>query len=179
MRKLKVDLGDLQDALDNEFPELHYFLDLETGAVALVSDERNRELETLYDELGEAAQKSECVRSAIEQRNVPDWQKEELRAADQVEAGFGTRYIRIEPLDPHADYEDMEEFISTVRDTRLRERLWRAISGRGAFRSFRDVLDDYPRERQRWFEFGDAQARQRALDWLAEENIEPILDEGK
>ena len=179
MRKLKVDLADLQGALDNQFPEHRFFLDLETGAVVLVTDDASGKLETLYEELGNAAQDPERVRVAIEQRNLPDWQKQELRVADQVEAGYGTRYIRIEPLDPHADYEDMEEFIPTVRDTRLQERLWRAISGRGAFRYFRDVLDDYPRERKRWFEFKDAQARQRALDWLAEGDIEPILEEGK
>ena len=146
MRQLKVDLADLQDALDNQFPEHHFFLDLETGAVVLVSDETNRELEALYAELGEAAQDPDGVRAAIEQRNLPDCQKEELRVADQVEVGHGTRYIRIEPLKPHADYED------------------------------KDVLDDYPRERQRWFAFKDAQARQRVLDWLAEEGIEPIIE---
>ncbi len=179
MRRLKVDLIELQDALDNQFAEHRFFLDLETGAVVLVTDETSRELDALYDELGEAAQDSDRVRAAIEQRNVPDWQKEELRVADHVQASYGTRYIHIEPLDPHGDYEDMEEFIPTVRDPRLQERLWRAISGRGAFRYFKDVLDDYPRERQRWFAFKDAQARQRALDLLAEENIEPILEEGK
>ncbi|OGO40205.1 MAG: hypothetical protein A2Z03_04430 [Chloroflexi bacterium RBG_16_56_8] len=176
MRKLKVDLAGLEDALDNQFPEHRYFLNLETGAVVLVADETSRELEELYAELGEAVQDSERVRAAIEQRNLPDWQREDLRVADQVEAGYRTRYIRVEPLDPHADYRDMEEFIPTVRDARLQERLWRAIGGRGAFRYFKDVLDDYPRERQRWFEFKDAQARQRALDWLAEKGIEPIVE---
>jgi hypothetical protein len=61
-----------------------------------------------------------------------------------------------------------------VLDRRLQERLWRAISGRGAFRHFKDVLDDNPRKR--WFEFKDAQARQRVLDWLAEGGIEPNLE---
>jgi hypothetical protein len=68
----------------------------------------------------------------------------------------------------------MEDFISTVKDARLRDRLWRAISGRGAFRYFKDVLEDHPRERERWFAFKDAQVRQRVLAWLAEEDIKPI-----
>jgi hypothetical protein len=62
----------------------------------------------------------------------------------------------------------MEEYIATVPDRRMQERLWRAIRGRGAFRSFKEAMDDDPRERDRWFEFKDAQARQRVLDWLAE-----------
>lgn len=133
MRKLKVDLAELESALDNQFWEHRYFLDLETGSVVLISDETHRELDDLCDELGEAAQDSGPVRAAIEQSNLPDWQKEELRVADQVEVGHGKRYICIEPLNPHADYGDMEKFIGTVRDPRLQNRLWRAISGRGAF----------------------------------------------
>jgi hypothetical protein len=171
MRKLKVDLGELEEALDNAFPEHHHFLDLETGKVVLVTDDTSRELEDICAELPEEANVAEAIR----QRDLQDWEKQDLLLADQVETGYGTRYIRIESLDPHVGYRDMEDFIATVQDRRLRDRLWRAISGRGAFRYFKDVLDDYPRERERWFEFKDAQVRQRVLDWLAEEGIEPIL----
>jgi mannose-6-phosphate isomerase-like protein (cupin superfamily) len=185
MRKLKVDLGELEMALDNTFPEHRYFLDLETGKVVLVTDETGRELEEIYAELPEDVQDAQIV-EAIRRRNLQDWQTEELLQADQVERGYRTRYIRIEAGDPYADYRAMEDFtpalhqtqcgasVSTVKDARLRDRLWRAISGRGAFRYFKDVLEDNPRERERWFAFKDAQVRQRVLDWLAEENIEPI-----
>lgn len=171
MRKLKVDLDDLQEALDNDFPEHRYFLDLETGKVVSITDDTSRELEDLYAKLPEEADVAEAIR----QRDLQDWEKADLLLADQVETGYGTRYVRFESSDPHAGYRDMEDFIATVLDRRLQERLWRAISGRGAFRHFQDVLDENPRERERWFEFKDAQVRQRVLDWLAEENIEPIL----
>ncbi len=171
MRKLQVDLGELEAALDNAFPEHRYFLDLETGKVVLITDDTSRQLEDLYAELPEEADVAEAIR----QRDLQDWEKQDLLLADQVETEYGTRYIRVESLDPHAGYRDMEDFIATVQDRHLRDRLWRAISGRGAFRYFKDVLDDYPRERERWFEFKDAQVRQRVLNWLAEEGIEPIL----
>ncbi|CAG0983932.1 hypothetical protein ANRL3_02316 [Anaerolineae bacterium] len=173
MRKLKVDLGELEMALDNSFPEHRYFLDLETGKVILVTDETSRKLEEIYAELPDDAEDEQIV-DAIRQRNLQDWQKEELLQADQVERGYRTRYIRIEAGDPHADYRAMEDFISTVKDARLRDRLGRAISGRGAFRYFKDMLEDDPRERERWFALKDAQVHQRILNWLAEENIEPI-----
>jgi hypothetical protein len=173
MRKLKVDLAELEAALDNDFPEHHYFLDLETGKVVLIADDTSRELEDIYAELPEEAD----VAEAIQQRDLQDREKEDLLFADQVETGYGTRYVRVESLDSHAGYRDMEDFIATVQqDRRLQERLWRAIRGRGAFRYFKDVLDNYPRERERWFEFKDAQVRQRVLDWLAEERIEPIIE---
>jgi hypothetical protein len=175
MRKLKVDLVELEAALENSFPEHRYFLSLESGAVVLVTDETSRELEDVYAELPKDAESAQIV-EAIRQRPLQDWQIEELLIADQVERGYGTRYIRIEPGDPHSDYRDMEVFIASVKDARLQDRLWRAIGGRGAFRYFKDVLDDSPRERERWFAFKGAQARQRLLDWLAEENIEPIIN---
>jgi hypothetical protein len=70
----------------------------------------------------------------------------------------------------------MERFVETVTDARLQDHLWRAIGGRGAFRYFKDVLSDYPRERERWFAFRDAWARERVLGWLESEDIEPDPD---
>lgn len=57
---------------------------------------------------------------------------------------------------------------------RLANRLERAISGRGAFRYFKDVLLDHPRERERWFAFTDQRLRERVLEWLADEEIEIV-----
>ena len=68
----------------------------------------------------------------------------------------------------------MEAFITTVRDVSLANRLERAISGRGAFRYFKDVLLDHPRERERWFVFKDQRLRERALEWLTEAEIEVV-----
>jgi hypothetical protein len=175
MRRLKVDLDELRMALDDSSPENHYFFDLEAGKIVLVTDETSGELERLYDELPEDAE-SEQIAEAIRQRQLEEWQKEELLLADQVEQGFGTRFVRIEPRDPHADYSDMEDFVETVEDARLRERLSRAISGRGAFRYFKDLLEEYPREREHWFAFKNAAERRRALAWLARKDIQPMID---
>lgn len=65
------------------------------------------------------------------------------KVAQQVKQGYGTRYIWIPQADSHEDYRDVERFIATVRKPRLRDRLWRAIQGRGAFRSFKDILAEY------------------------------------
>jgi hypothetical protein len=67
----------------------------------------------------------------------------------------------------------MEAFIATVHDRRLQERLERAISGRGAFRYFKDVLLDYPAERERWFQFKRERLHLRILDWLEAYGITP------
>ena len=65
-------------------------------------------------------------------------------------------------------YRDMERFIGTVRDPRRADRLEIAISGRGAFRRFKDVLGRWPGELDRWYVFSAERQRGRARAWLAD-----------
>ncbi len=115
--------------------------------------------------------------AALDQRRTPAWMHELLLEADLVEAGLGTRFIRLPDGDSRAGYADMEAFIATVASPLLQERLWAAIRGRGAFRRFKDVLASSPTERERWFNFKDVRARQRVRAWLADEGIELIEEE--
>ena len=86
------------------------------------------------------------------------------------------RYERIPKAESHEGYQDMEDFIATVEDEHLAELLEVAINGKGAFRRFKDVLLNYPEERERWFKFKDERMEQRALEWL--DDIEVTLSEG-
>lgn len=176
-RKLKVDLEELAFALNSHSWEYRYFLDLETGAVVLVNEETDHELQRVYDELGAAAQDSDKVHAAIEERDIPDWEKDVVQEAHVVESGIGTRFIRIEPDDSSGTYEEMREFIDTVREPQLQDRLYRAIGGKGAFGRFKGVLMEYPSERERWFAFKNAHDRERTLEWLADKDIKLISEE--
>jgi predicted nucleotidyltransferase len=94
-------------------------------------------------------------------------------ARDEVQ-----RLIRIEPLPSAVGYGDMEDFVARIREPRTRDLLERAISGRGAFRRFKDALLDYPDLRRAWFAFHDTRGERRAVDWLAEhELVEPAAAE--
>jgi hypothetical protein len=84
-------------------------------------------------------------------------------------------YERIPKAESHEGYEDMQDFIATVKDERLSELLEVAISGKGAFRRFKDVLLNYPEERERWFQFKDDRVQAKALEWLG--NIDVSLIE--
>jgi hypothetical protein len=173
MRRLKLDLSDLVEAFENTSWDMTYYLDLETGKVILVTDETRQELNAIYRDVGDLADDDGSLfAAALRRRGLPGWQQEMVREADRVEDGFGTRYIEVPRADADEDYRDMELFIDTLGDRRLQYRLWDAINGRGAFRRFRDVLAGQPQERERWFAFKDARARQRVLDWLAHEEIE-------
>jgi hypothetical protein len=173
MRRLKIDLSELTEAFDNAESELDYFLDLETGQVVMITSEAHSELEAIYEEMYAAGDEPQMpFAEALQRRGLPDWQQAMIVEADQVEQSFGVRYNRVPGADSRAGYRDMEAFIATVRDVSLANRLERAISGRGAFRYFKDVLLDHPHERERWFAFKDEQLRRRVLEWLAEEEIQ-------
>ncbi len=176
-RKLRVNLTDLDQAIENTDFEHQFYLDLETGEVVLVDEETRSELERIYEELNEAGDgEFKHIERAIAESEIADWQKELVLEAHRVEEGCDTRYLTVPTADSHDGYEDMEDYIETVRDDRLQERLQDAIHGRGAFRRFKDVLGDYPEARESWFKFRDDRVRQRALDWLENEGIEAILE---
>jgi len=177
MKKLKVDIGELEFAFDNASRETDCYLDLETGRVVTISDSDRYYLESLLEEVYDPAVDQRVdLTEHIMNSDLPDWHKQTLLEADRIEMGYGTRYIGVPTADSHEGYRDMEAFIVTVEEDGLRDRLWRAISGRGAFRYFKDVLLDYPRERQRWFDFKDQRTEERILDWLRSQGIESIIE---
>jgi hypothetical protein len=71
-------------------------------------------------------------------------------------------------------YDDMVDFVETVKDPRLIGRLEVALDGRGAFRRFRNVLDREPAEFERWQAFSDDRRRGRARKWLAREGYRSV-----
>ena len=159
MKQLKVDMSGLTGAFEDASWENNYYLDSETDEVIVLTDDVLRYVDEPPD------------------HPLPEWQGEWVKQAEEVWADRGGRYISVPQADSLTAYGDMEDFIDTVEDEHLRELLWVAIQGRGAFRRFKDVLAAHPRERERWFEFSDARLRQRILDWLEFEGIEPIIEE--
>ncbi len=177
-RKLAVDLSELEYAFEDASWEAIRYLDLETGQVITVTGETRRQVENLYEESDER-ENSESVDfvELVRRSDLPEWEKDTAIEADQVERGYGLRYIGVPEADPHEGYRDMEDFIATIKDERLQDRLWRAIQGRGAFRRFKDVLAEHFHEEQRWFEYKDACLRRRVLNWLESQGIEPVIQE--
>jgi len=74
----------------------------------------------------------------------------------------------------HEGYRDMEWFIEDLDDADLAERLARAISGRGAFRRFKDQLSERPELITRWHSFSNDRQRGRARSWLAVEGYTQV-----
>lgn len=175
-RKLKINLNELESAFEHRDPmmDLEYYLDLESGAVLMVTGEDSRLLEEVNEYYADPETGEVDWPAAYEGLNIQDWQKTTLEEAVQVNSSLDTRYIPIPPTRSYEGYNEMVDFIETVANRNLQRSLQRAISGRGAFRLFRDVLSEYPKERQRWFEFQEGRMRQRVRDWLEENGVELI-----
>jgi len=82
--------------------------------------------------------------TALAESDVPNWERDMVRDAEWVDAGFGERYIRVPKAESREGYADMGAFIETVANAHLRDRLSRAThrEGHGAFRRFKDILLD-------------------------------------
>ena len=76
------------------------------------------------------------------------------------------RWLWIYPEGSAEGYRDMEAFIARVSDNQRAELFSVAISGKGAFRRFRDVLERWPDEEGRWYSFSEERRRARARSWL-------------
>ncbi len=175
-RRLKVNMMDLEEAFasSDDLLEMLHFLDLETGEVVMTTREDRSLLEDVYEQYSDPETGQVDWPTVLPQLGIPDWQQDALMAADKVEAGYLSRYIAIPHENSTEGYNDMVAFIETVSNPRLQERLERSVHGKGAFRHFKDVLLDDPKERERWFAFSQERLHQRIRDWLATEEIELI-----
>ncbi len=79
------------------------------------------------------------------------------------------RWLWVECEGSRAGYRDMEWFIADLEDPEVADRLSIAITGRGAFRRFKDVLSRWPDLMERWHGFSEDRQRGRARFWLADQ----------
>lgn len=79
------------------------------------------------------------------------------------------RWLWVHGEGSRAGYRDMELFIASVEDPDTADRLSIAITGRGAFRRFKDLLTRHPELRDQWYAYSDERQRGRARAWLVGE----------
>ena len=97
-----------------------------------------------------------------------DWGDDERPDPDDED-----RWRSISNYGDYPAYEEMLDFTSSLMSTRLRTRLLSALEGKGAFRRFRDVLEEHPHERDSWLLFKDERRRGVARAWLADRGFRP------
>jgi hypothetical protein len=94
--------------------------------------------------------------------------------ADDDDEEDDDRWLWVQCQGSRDGYRDMELFAARIEDTGLGSRLERALTGRGVFRRFKDVLAESPKHLPDWYAFRDERQRGRARGWLASEGYSPI-----
>ena len=178
MKRVKVDMTELVSAFQSASYEQAFYLDTETGEVLLIPEDARMALNEFLEE-DESEDEDEFARldSWFAESSHPDWEHDLVRDALRIENDVSKRYIEVPPADSGEGYRDMEEFAVTVADAHLRESLHTVLRRPKPFRRFKDVLSDDLAEREQWFKFQDDRLRQRVLEWLESEDIEPIARE--
>lgn len=83
------------------------------------------------------------------------------------------RYVRIPKIESHEAWEEMADFVETIKDSRLHELLSIALVGKGAFRRFRSILHQNPNVSDRWDAFHRERICRQIHSWLEEEGLKP------
>jgi hypothetical protein len=161
-KRVDVNLDEIIQAMDDHTGAIGWFLDIETGEMHALSEQVLwRAEDEPDDESG----------SEADDAGPAEWGRQEREEARGIVAD-PDRFVRVPQGDSGESYRLMEDFIPQVRDGRLRERLWEAIAGKGAFRRFKDALLPHPDVRADWFAFEARVKGKWAVEWLASIGVE-------
>ncbi|HET56593.1 MAG TPA: hypothetical protein ENN33_15465 [Ignavibacteria bacterium] len=83
---------------------------------------------------------------------------------NEIEENFD-KYFQFEKMDSRESFQVMADFVETVEDEKLREKLELGLSLSKPFRNFKDIIDDENEYRKRWFTFKD----ERYIEFVKEQ----------
>ena len=93
------------------------------------------------------------------------------QVSDMIDEDEDDRFIRLPSQREINEYGMMEEFVSNVRNDSQRAALEIALSGRGAFRRFKDTVIRFGIEKN-WYAFRDKEYLRVAREWCVENDVE-------
>ena len=150
MKRKKVEIAEIAEAMEIDRVTNEYFLDRDTGEVVILPEEIHSAIST----------------DTLDQDDMTDWERDFMAIARAIEED-SSRYAWIPGVEAREIYELMLDFASSREDEDLRRLLEVALDGKGAFGRFKRVLADYPEEREEWFRIKDNAITAMAGDWLS------------
>lgn len=86
------------------------------------------------------------------------------KLAEEVEEGFRQRYWPLPDARVIREFDMMQAFAAGVEDAKARDRLEKALQGRGAYRKFKDALYACGLD-AKWYSYRDKRFRKIAREW--------------
>ena len=150
---IRVKLDDIIEGLEFQSDERHSFLDKRTGEVVSISDEEMQ-----------AAEDDEPI------EDFPDWQQDLVRIAKEIIDEIGNYIALPTKFDIH-EYSIMERFCLSIDDSEMSDNLYSSIKGSGAFRRFKDAINEYDIADD-WYKYRNDALKEIAIEWCQEKGIE-------
>ncbi len=148
---IPVKLSDVVEAMDVPDDEWSVCLNRRTGEIVTITAED----ESLLDD-------------PAAQAGASAWELEQLEIIRQ--ARESDEYLALPDKFELHEWSIMERFAGSLDDVEQRNRLDRALHGRGAFRCFEEGLSDLEL-RDAWFRFRDDALEHLAATWLADHGV--------
>ncbi|RCW49023.1 UPF0158 family protein [Paenibacillus prosopidis] len=152
-KKVPVKLDDLINEIEMQMDETFTYINTQTGEVITITSKELR-----------AAEAEEPL------EKYPDWQRENIEQAIKILEDEDGVYLYFTLRNEYHEYEIVEEFIGILSDADVREELFGAIQGRGAFRRFKDGIREHDVEKQ-WYEFKEKKIKELVIEWCKENNV--------
>ena len=149
---ISIRLNDVVEALDNATEEHSYYLDKRTGEIILLTSEELK-----------AAEDDELI------SEYPDWQRESILKAREVLSDSEHLSQVPDQFDIH-EYQIMEYFCRGFEDKQIGQELLRLIKGSGAFRRFKNAINEMDVDKA-WYQFKQRALEKIAIEWLEENEI--------
>lgn len=152
---IQVKLEDIMEEMEVQMEESRSFLNRKTGELVVVTSEDM-----------EAAEDDEPF------DHLPEWERENIKIAIDVMDNF-ENYIELPSKYEINEYKIIEDFCLTVSDQLKQDSLLRAITGKGAFRRFKDKIIEFNIEDQ-WYSYQNERFKQVAIKWCQHNNVNYI-----
>ncbi|MGE7609860.1 UPF0158 family protein [Peribacillus frigoritolerans] len=147
-----VKIQSIIEELEIQFDESRTFLNVKTGEIVSVTLDDLRAAED-EDDFG----------------HLPEWEQEVRKVANDVFENF-ENYKELPKKYEVNEYEIIEDFCFTVSDERMQDILLSSIKGKGAFRRFKDKINEFEME-DLWYSYRDERYKQIAIKWCLDNNI--------
>jgi len=148
-----VKLDTIIEVFECQGPESYSFFDKRTGEIVLVSEDELRAAEDGEDS-----------------EDFPEWERDIIDAAKEIVQESGD-YIELPTKSDIDEYSIMKDFCYSLVDTDIRDDLLRSITGRGAFKRFKDAIYRYDIS-DKWYEYREEEFTRIAIDWCKEHGID-------
>ena len=152
---MKVNVKEIAERLDMQFDEWLYFLDKRTGDIF--------EVEERFLRIAEELDEDDNLEKYL------DWEKNTIQCAIKFYQEE-KHYISLPSKYDIHEYQIMEDFIDSLTNTSHINRLERAITGKGAFRRFKDTIN-YLGIEKKWYDFKRKVLENIVIEWCKDNDL--------